>query len=289
MVSVFRVLQALLDGVEVATQSYIKPGTYHRYSLDRDLTIYLRTVTAAMGRYFKAAELGPMVVKGEVGLPSLGLSNLIIQSVRDSLSKVGSNAPIHIHIPLITLTTSSTMVLSKGRGVNLSDLWRTYLQVLSGTSWRDSVTFVKEIKRLGTELSLAIDDLGITTSRIEIEGLTLHELLQYLCNKVKDLRYVIKDLEPVRSASNVIVNEYLRIGDLNIATVKAYITLLINEVPSGFRRSLSELLRKDLGREEAKYLISLDKKLRSSGTRYDHLLTPLITSTYAALTVLYTR
>lgn len=278
-----KIIQSLIDSIELAIQSYIKPGAYHRYSLDKDLTHYLRTVTAALSKYFAAIDLGEKVLKGRVSIPSLGLSNLIVNSMKDSIAKIGTSAVVDLHIPLITLTISASMLLYEKGEIQVSDLWRYYMQVLSGATWRDSVNFIDYIRKLGTEYALVLDDLGLTKSKVEVEGMTLLELFQVISRKIKSIKYVVNDVTLVRDCSSLIITEYLKYGDYNLAIVKAYISLLVNEVPREHKNKLSNLLKKELKGAEARFLLMLDKEMRNKGLRYNHLLIPLISSTYAAL------
>ncbi|MEM4428176.1 MAG: hypothetical protein QW036_05445, partial [Zestosphaera sp.] len=81
------ILRGLVDSVDLAVYSYVKPGAPHRYSLRfKDLRPYVALLTSALKNYLRSAELGASVATGSLGFVNIGLGALIRDSIQDSIS-----------------------------------------------------------------------------------------------------------------------------------------------------------------------------------------------------------
>ncbi len=276
----FKVIQYLIEAIDLSVYSYIKPGALHRYSLyDGDLHKYVKTVTTSLSLYAQACSLGESVAKGTLGMPSTNLGKLISQAISTSLSKLTSNTVVELHLMLIPTTLTISYVLANERAMNLNTFRKIITSILTYSDVKDAVEVYSALKKLDRYERLLVE-LGISEGVIRTNSMNLRSIYMTLCRKITPLSMLVDKLNVTIGMVSRFIKKYDETYDYNLATIASYIYGLETLYNISFK---SDLLKE---RNTMNELYRLDKELRGKGYNFNELIPALCVSTTLSLSSL---
>lgn len=271
-VGLIKILGNLIESVDLAVYSYVKPGAPHRYSLyEADLHKYVKTVTVSLESYQDAVQAGVKVARGATGFPKCGIGKIISNALLHSASKLGTRSWNEIHLILIPVTTAASYAITAAKSMSLSIFAKGLSDVMMFSDVKDTVEVYKALRMHGGKYSTMIDELGVTKSKLEIEKSSLSDLYTLLGEKDKLLNAFSKGSEILTSVASKFTDILIDTGDYNYASLTAYFDLL---------KSLEyvKIPTKKIDRSTAMELLKLDREFKREGKNFNYLL-PLLAAT----------
>lgn len=276
------VLRSLIDSVDIAVYSYVKPGAPHRYSVRfRDLHSFVATLTSALKHYIRATELGASVATGSIGLVDVNVGSLIRDAVQDNIAFL-SRVPLpELHVFLIPACVASSYTLKLKERFTLQTFLNARRSLLTYSKPQDVIKVYEAFRNAGGDLLRALYESGITSAKISSESLTLEELLSMLSNRRKYLELATTRYNVVVEASNEFVKEYEKESNWNSAALTSY-SVMLDALGSDVKPPL-----KLKSREDFKNALELDAKLSSKNVDYTPLIPALAESIMIGLLSIY--
>ncbi len=257
---VARLMEALL----LAVYSYVKPAAPHRFSTRfRDLESTVFTVTSSLDVYNQAFSAGLSVSSGRETLHSVGVGRILYSSLAKSYRRLGARAHQALNLVLIPSTVATACSL-RWRPF-ASSYRKTLSAVLSVDNPKDVAALIEGVRQFYGTGSLALAELGLTSSRLATERPTLGDVLSALGTRVRDLRYTLERLDYVIEVGSEAGRELASGAEPNEVAVRAFLKLAQPEC--GRLSRLTELSQKAL--------FELDRELSKEGIDLSHVLTPL--------------
>lgn len=276
------VLRSLIDAVDMAVYSYVKPGAPHRYSVRfRDLHSFVTTLTSALRHYMRAAELGASVAAGSMGLVDVSVGSLIRESIQDNIAFLGRAPLPELHVFLIPACVASSYTLKLKDRFTLQTFLSARRSLLTYSKPQEVVKVYEAFRNAGGDLGRVLYESGITSTRISSESLTLEEFLSILSNRYKYLEFAASRYNVVVEASNEFVKEYEKESDWNSATLTSY-SVILNALGSEVKFPLRLKTKEDF-----KNALELDAKLGSKNVDYTPLIPALTESILIGLLSIY--
>lgn len=275
-----RILQYLMEAMDLSVYSYIKPGAVHRYSLqDQDLHRYVKTVSVSLNSYLQAYSLGESLARGSSGIQSINLGRLVSQAISASFSKLSAKSVVELHLALIPTTTSISYTLSIDRGVNLNTFRRAFTLVLTHSDVKEVLEVYTALRKFDRYERL-LTEMGISEGVIRTNSLNLRNLYVALGRKVVPLSTLTDRQDVIVGMSGKFVKTYEETYDYNLAAISSYIY--------GLEALYSISTKSDLlkGRDALNELYKLDKEFRSKGYDFNDLIPVLAASTLLSLHML---
>ncbi|MEM1982350.1 MAG: hypothetical protein QXZ63_01635 [Sulfolobales archaeon] len=275
-----KILQYLIEAVDLSVYSYIKPAAIHRYSLyDQDLHKYVKTVTVALPSYLHASNLGESIAKGGIGIPTANLGKLVSQAISTSISKLSTNTIAELHLMLIPTAVAISYALSIDRSINLNTFRKAIGLIFTYSEVKDALDIYAVLKKFDKYQRL-LAELGISEGVIRTNSMNLRNLYLALGRKVLPLSILVDKLDVIVGMSNRFIKVYEELYDYNLATISSYIYGLESLYNVSFR---SDLLKE---RNVMNELYRLDKEFRSKGYNFNDFIPVLSTSTMLSLCTL---
>lgn len=275
-----KVLQYLMDAVDLSVYSYIKPGAPHRYSLyDQDLHKYVKTITTSLNTYIQAVNLGESIAKGLLGIPSANLGKLISQAISASFSKLTSNTVVELHLMLVPTTVAVSHTLTNERVMNLNTFRKTITSIIAYSDVKDALEVYSVLKKLDRYERFMIE-LGISEGVIRTNSMNLRNVYLALSKKVTPLSTLADKLDVVVGMVSKFIKTYDEAYNYNLATVASYLYGLEALYGISFK---SEILKE---RNVVNELYRLDRELRGKGYNFNELIPTLCVSTLLSLSSL---
>lgn len=276
------VLRGLIDSVDLAVYSYIKPGAPHRYSLRfKDLRPYVALLTSALKNYLRSIELGVNVATGSIGFVDIGLGTLIRDSIQDCVSYLRRVQLPEFHIFMIPASIAASYTLKMKDKFVIQTYLNARKSLISYAGPQEVLKIYEALKSAGSEVSKSLYESGLTSSKIIAESLSLEEFLNLLSSRYQYLSFATTKYNYVLEASNVFIKEYEKEGDWNSSAVASYSTLL-NVLGSDIRFPY-----RLEGKEDFKKILSLDVELSNKNIDYTPLISPLTEAVLISLLRLY--
>jgi hypothetical protein len=272
-----RVFQCLVEAIDLSVYSYVKPGAVHRFSIhDLDTYKYVRTITSALDTYLQSITLGESVAKGVIGFPSAGIGRLVSQAITSSLSKLGVNVVVELHITLIPTVIAASYTLINEKQLSLSTFRKALTNMLTYSDVNDALELYGVLKKLD-KFSKVFEDLGLTEGVIRTNYMNLRGIYQVLGRQFRPLTALVDKLDIIVGMSNKFIKVYEETYDLNLATISAYIHGLENIYGLSFKITTSK--QSNIVNE----LYRLDKEIRGKGLNFNDMIPILCASTLLAL------
>jgi hypothetical protein len=276
------VLRGLIDSVDIAVYSYVKPGAPHRYSLRfKDLRPYVALLTSSLRNYLKSIELGASVAAGSLGFVDIGLGILIRDSIQDNISYLKRVHLPEFHIFMIPACVAASYTLRMRDKFVVQTYISARKSLLSYTGPQEVLKIYEALKNAGGDVSRALYESSLTSSKIISESLTLEEFLNLLSSNYKYLSFATTKYNYVLEASNAFIKEYEKEGDLNASAIASYSTLLSAlGTAVKFPHKLED-------KENFKKVLSLDVELSNKNVDYSPTLSPLTEAILVSLLTIY--
>jgi len=272
-----RVFQCLVEAIDLSVYSYVKPGAVHRFSIyDLDTYKYVRTVVSALDTYLQSVTLGESVAKGVIGFPSVGIGRLVSQAITSSLSKLGINTVVELHITLIPTVIASSYTLTNEKQFNLSTFRKALTTMMTYSDVSDALEVYGVLKKLD-KFSKVFEDSGLTEGVIRTNHMNLRSIYQVLGKHIRPLTTLVDKLDIIVGMSSKFIKVYEETYDLNLATISAYLHGLENIYGLSFKITTTK--QSSITNE----LYRLDKELRSKGLNFNDMIPILCTSTLLSL------
>ncbi len=268
--------------MDLAIYSYVKPGAPHRYSLRfKDLRPYVALLTSALRNYLRSAELGVSVASGSLGFVDVGLGTLVRDSIQDNISYLRRVQLPEFHVFMIPACIAASYTLKMKDRFVLQTFLSARKSLLSYAGPQEVLRIYEALRNAGGEVGRLLYELGVTSSRIVAESLSLEEFLNVLSSNYKYLSFATTRYNYVLEASNAFIKEYERENDWNASAIASYSTLLnalgVNIKPP----------HKIESREDFKKILSLDLELSSKNVDYTPLIPPLTEAILISLLTIY--
>lgn len=276
------ILRALVDSVDLAVYSYVKPGAPHRYSLRfKDLRSYVALLTSALRNYLRSAELGVGVATGSSSFLDVGLGTLIRDSIQDNISYLKRVQLPEFHVFMIPACIAASYTLKMREKFVIQTYLSGRKSLLSYAGPQEVLKVYEALRDAGGEISRSVYELGVTSSKIVTEALSLEEFLNLLSTNYQYLSFVTTKYDYVLEASNTFIREYEKGSDWNTSAVASYVTLL-NAL--GINIKFPYKLE---NREDFKKSLNLDIELSNKNVDYTPLIPPLTEAILISLLTIY--
>lgn len=272
----------MIDSVDLAVYSYVKPGAPHRYSVRfKDLHLYVATLTSALKHYMRAIELGGRVATGALGFVDVDIGSLVRDSIQDNITHVRRVQLPEIHVFLIPACVASTYAIKLKERFTTQVYINARKSLLSYSKPQGVLKVYEAFKNVGGDVGRALYESGITPNKVVVESLTLEEFLNLLSNHYKYIDFTTSRHNAVVEASNTFLREYEKENDLNTSVLAAYSSLL-NSIGSELKPQLKQKTKEDF-----KKALELDTELSSRNIDYTPLLSPLAEAILIGLLTIY--
>ena len=268
-----RILKALIEGLDIAVYSYVKPGAPHRFSTHYlDLHSMVRLLTEAIETYAKAINSGFAVAEGRLGLDKVGLGGLIY----DAFSYTARiPAPMEfkgLHLILIPIVVASSYSYKmEGKSPNfISRLNRGMKDILLYTDVNEVIRIYEALKSYGGPYTELLTNLAITRGRIESESMNLLDFYGELGKGDKVIGFFSRKYYIISRLAQKYVELYIRSRDHNVAAREVFsdIALELMNVKVPVRMSsLNDLIN----------LLKVDRELLKKGVNLSGTI-PILTS-----------
>ncbi len=254
----------LVESLEMAAYSYIKPGAPHRFSARfRYIENYLITATSSLDIYGQAYEAGLGISSGKETLLTIGLGKMVQTALARSHKRLGSRAQQAVNLVFIPVTVSVAYSLKQQNFIgSFKRMLRSLLQI---DDPKDTVALFDGIKLYCGE-GLVLAERGLTQSRLISERISISELLELLSPRVRELSFLMKKLNAILEVGSSIKTLLEKGLELNDVLVRAYVELAKTEVGEPFS-GLKEV--------EQRVLYEVDRELLKSGRDLSYLIVPL--------------
>jgi hypothetical protein len=254
----------LVESVEMAVYSYVKPGAPHRFSTRfRYIEDYLLTLTSSLDTYGQAYEAGLGIGSGRETPLTIGLGRIVQTALARSHKRLGSRARQSVNLVFIPVTVSVAYSLRQQNFVgSFRRMLRSLLQV---DDPKDTLALFEGVRTYCGE-GLVLAERGLTQSRLVSERLSIGELLEVLSTSIRELNFLTRKLNTVLEVGSTIKTLVEKGLELNDVLVRAYLELAKVEVGKPFT---------ELKEVELRSLYEIDRELTKSGRDLSHLVVPL--------------
>ena len=270
------IIKALMESLDLAVYSYVKPGAPHRFSpYFKDLHSFILTFTSTLDTYAACVEAGFSVAEGKVGFTNLKIGDLLRDALRFSSRRLGARNIPEFHVVMVPAVIASSYAMKLG-GKNFIENFRKGLNdALMFNDISETIKVYESLKSYGGKYSSIIDGLMLTPTKIRLEGVSIHDLYNEIGREDLVLNCFTRKLSTLISSSNIFVNTYLKYGDANKAAVVTYGSLVeelcnIKVLNYLEKKSFTELLK-------------LDKELHSKGVSLQYIIPLLCMSIFLGL------
>jgi len=233
-------------------------------------------VVSALDTYLQSVTLGESVAKGVIGFPSVGIGRLVSQAITSSLSKLGINTVVELHITLIPTVIASSYTLTNEKQFNLSTFRKALTTMMTYSDVSDALEVYGVLKKLD-KFSKVFEDSGLTEGVIRTNHMNLRSIYQVLGKHIRPLTTLVDKLDIIVGMSSKFIKVYEETYDLNLATISAYLHGLENIYGLSFKITTTK--QSSITNE----LYRLDKELRSKGLNFNDMIPILCTSTLLSL------
>lgn len=261
----------MVEGVHTAVYTSIKPGCFHRLSLDPDARLLVSNVISSMEHLYRVCEYGENVRKGEVAYSPNLLATLIAKALRESYrwcTRVYPSLIIPQMILSFTLSHSNVDSVLK----NSASFKKSLDLVLDSGKWGEIKQVIDVFKSIDRNdmyehlVSTGVSQLAGISGYFKLRDVfrvlgskwvsfTLLDTYEFkLINEVKKL---IEYSSKYRSLENAVVALYLD-------SIKGRIPVnLQDQVDLAFEKGLIST------RDGVKILYELDQSLRKTGLKFN--------------------
>ncbi len=270
------IIRALMESLDLAVYSYVKPGAPHRFSpYFKDLHSFILTFTSALDIYAACVEAGFSVAEGRVGFTNLKIGDLLRDALRFSSRRLGARNIPEFHVVMIPAVIASSYAMKLG-GRNFIENFRKGLNdALLFNDVSETIKVYESLKSYGGRYSSIIEGLMLTPTKIRLESVSIYDLYDEIGKEDPVLNYFTRKLSTLISSSNIFVNTYLKYGDANKAAVITYGNL-VEELRNV--RILNYLEKKSFTE-----LLKLDKEMHSKGISLQYIIPLLCMSIFLGL------
>jgi len=264
------ILKVLIESMDLATYSYVKPGAPHRYSTYyKDIHCFIRLLTSSLPQYFKAVEMGEEIAKGRSRFVDAEIGRLIGRAIRSSSRALEKASLPELHIVLVPAVVAASYSIKSSGHMSIDTYRKGVSSLLLYNGEEDTLKLFEELRRAGGEIHASIEYSGITPGRIKTENMSLHDLLTEASKRHKIINFYVTRHSRIVELGQRFAENYLKTGDLNQVTVKIYGELL--EAVYGIKTDLN--LR---GKDDFMRLLKEDNSLHRKGEHL-HGLLPVLT------------
>jgi len=248
-------LSALLDAMDLAVYSYVKPGAPHRYSTCYgDLHVYTATLTSALTSYARAHELGIDIARGRASLNKSGVGELISNAIRDNRKRVPEPPMLDYHLIMIPVVAATAYSIKLNGKVTLNTIAKGLKGLLMYSGPEDVLLVYEALRGIGGELGRAVALSDLTPGRIRMENMSLMDLLDAIGKNYVTLAYFVRHHTSLAELAEKFIDLHLKGSSLNEATASIY-SMLMKDI-AGIQ--YSPILR---NKEDFLKLLRLDKEV----------------------------
>jgi len=278
-----QVLRALLEAVDLAVYSYIKPAAPHRYSLKfKDLHSIVASITTSLRTYLKAMDEGYEVASGRYGFTEVSIGTLIKDAIQENAYAMRGQSNPLMHMVLIPASMAASYTLKLKNFLATDAYLNAFKSIIMNANPQETHKVYDALRNTPNDLRRAVELSGLTPGRIVVENITLDEFIRILSKHHKHLELISLKHNLIVEASNTFLKKYTDTGDLNLATVVTY-----KYIAEAFHDiKFTPELR---SREDFKKLLELDSELHSKGVDLSFVIPYLTEAVFISLLSLYSR
>jgi len=261
-------LSALIDAMDLAVYSYVKPGAPHRYSTCYgDLHAYTATLTSTLTSYARAHELGTDIARGRASLNKSGIGELISNAIRDNRKRVSEPPMLDYHLIMIPVVVAAAYSIKLDGKVALNTFAKGLKGLLMYSGPEDTLLVYEALRGVSGKLGRAVALSDITPGRIRMENMSLMDLLDAVGKNYITLAYFVRHHTSLAELAEKFIDLHLKGFSLNDAAVTIY-SLLLKDI-AGIQYSPVPKSKEDFLK-----LLKLDKEVCRK-EKFDHLI-PLL-------------
>lgn len=272
----FSVIRALIEGVDIAVYSYVKPGAPHRFSpYFKDLHNYILTFTSALSTYAECIEVGYSIADGRAGFTSVRIGDFIKEALRLSSRRLGTLNIPEFHVVMIPTVIAASYATKRSDKNFIENFKKGLNDVLLFNDPSETIKVYESLKSYGGRYSAIVENLALTPVKMKLEGVSIHELYVAIGKEDPVLRCFTQKLGTLISAFNTFTNSYLKYGDVNKAAVMTY-GVLVNEL---LNLSITNYLESKSFTE----LLRLDREFHEKGISLPYMISLLCIPVFLGL------
>ncbi len=261
-------LSALIDALDLAVYSYVKPGAPHRYSTCYgDLHAYIATLTSALSSYARAHELGTEIARGRASLNKSGVGELISNAIRDNRKRVPEPPMLDYHLIMIPVVVAAAYSMKLDGKVTINTFAKGLKGLLMYSGPDDTLLVYEALRGVSGRLGRAVALSDLTPGRIRMENMSLMDLLDAIGKNYATLAYFARRHTSLAELAEKFIDMHLKGFSLNNAAVTTY-SILLKDI-AGIQ--YSPVIK---SRDDFLKLLKLDREVCKKG-KFDHLISLL--------------
>ncbi len=259
-------VRTLMKLIVLSCSAYPKPGAPHRFSTEEDFEACCVTGVVGVDALLNLVERLEMFARGSIALGDVGLGKCMASCVSEAVKELGHRMVLEVALAL-PIATTLYWFEKRGNGVSMVE------RLAKLAPPEDARELIDVLRLVGGEYSRELDRVDLSGRRVVVEGMNLDEVFRELSRASKRYLFLLSvDVYGYVSEVAKLVEKGWRIGE---ALAYPYVSLLDSEGLRGvktmfLKRSIIDLLK-------------LDAELRKRGSRYNHLLPPVIYTTSVVL------
>ncbi len=270
------VIKALMESLDLAVYSYVKPGAPHRFSpYFKDLHSFISSFTSTLDTYAACVKAGFSVAEGRMGFTNLKIGDFLRDALRLSSRRLGARNTPEFHLVMVPTVIASSYAIRIGSKNFIENFRKGLNDELLFNDVLETIKVYESLKSYGGRYSSIIESLMLTPTKIKLEGVSVYDLYREIGEEDPVLNYFTRNLSTLISCSNVFVSTYLKYGDINKAAVMTYGNL-VEELQN--MKILNYLEKKSFTD-----LLKLDRELHSKGISLQHMIPLLCMSIFLGL------
>ncbi len=259
------IVKSFMEGVHLAVYSSIKPGCYHRLSLDKDARYLVSSLVSVIDYLDQASMIGEKIRRGELAAPHASWGTLLGKALREAYRWIPDHVFPDIIVPhimyasVLAYTDVDSIVKDSGK------IRRTLNIFLHGTGWRDIKVFIDALRSIHRyDIVDHLRTSGIDHVHALESGMTLEDVFRVLGSKWPGFMSLDTRYTELFDHVKRLIEYNRKYSDPESAVVATYLDLIEKRLPSWAEKMVEEARNNGLmtSREGSKMLFNIDLRLR---------------------------
>ncbi|NPA97976.1 MAG: hypothetical protein GXO43_01220 [Crenarchaeota archaeon] len=259
------IAKSFIEGVHLAVYSSIKPGCYHRLSLDKDSRYLVSSLVSIIDYIDQACVIGEKIRQGELAAPHASWGTLLGKALREAYRWIPDHVSPDIIVPhimyasILAYTDVDSVVKESGK------LRRALNIFLHGTGWRDIKAFIDALRSIHRyDMVDHLRASGIDHVHALESGMTLEDVFRVLGSKWPGFISLDTRYTGLFEYVKQMIEYNKQYKDAESAVVAIYLDLVEKRMPSWAVKLINDARNYGLmtSKEGSKILFNIDLRLK---------------------------